>query len=189
MLGLRGVVHVVGGPDVLHGGAWPRLAPTAGEVAGTLAGAAGVGVAATAKAPPTPSTATATSPSSAATAAVSSTACAAPRSTLRAQHVQAHVLGCIAREVRCRLSAVGRAAQTFRDGRRTLAVACQGAVLVRGLGGSAEAVLRNCLQGRALQRPGVGVLAGLHEVVQVEVTKEVALRSGWSRGSGSFRSR
>ena len=129
------------------------------------------------------------------------------------QHVQAHVLGCVlgqlraeglrgcepccscAYEVRCRLSAVGRAAQTVRDGWRALTVACQGAglgvscqvvldeagsavalvpprqphILVRGLGGSAEAVLGNCLQERVLQRPRVGVLAGLHEVVQVEV--------------------
>ena len=38
------------------------------------------------------------------------------------------------------------------------------------------------LQGRVLQGPRVGVLEWL-------VMKEVALRSGWSRGSGSFRSR
>ena len=42
-------------------------------------------------------------------------------------------------------------------------------VLVRGLCGSAEAVLGNCLQRRALQGPRVGVLAGLHKIVQVEV--------------------
>ena len=61
--------------------------------------------------------------------------------------------------------------------------------VVRGLCGSAEAVLG--LQRRVLQGPRVGVLAGLHKIVQVEVllTNEVALRSGWSRGSGSFRSR
>ena len=39
-----------------------------------------------------------------------------------------------------------------------------------------------------LQRLWVGVLAGLHEVVQVEVAcDERGLASGWSRGSGSFR--
>ena len=41
-------------------------------------------------------------------------------------------------------------------------------VLVRGLCGSAEAFLGNCLQGRVLQRLRVGVLAGLHKIVQVE---------------------
>ena len=35
--------------------------------------------------------------------------------------------------------------------------------------GSAEAVLGNCLQGRVLQGPRVGVLAGLYKIVQVEV--------------------
>ena len=46
VLGLRGVVHVVGGPDVLHGAA--ALAPTAGEVAGAMAATTvGVGAAAT----------------------------------------------------------------------------------------------------------------------------------------------
>ena len=52
-------------------------------------------------------------------------------------------------------------------------------VLVRGLCGSGEAFLGNCLQGRVLQGPRVGVLAGLRKIVQVEVAcDEVALRSG-----------
>ena len=38
--------------------------------------------------------------------------------------------------------------------------------------GSAEAFLQNCPQGRVLQRLRVGVLAGLHKVVQVEVTRD-----------------
>ena len=42
-------------------------------------------------------------------------------------------------------------------------------VLVRGLCGSAEAFLENCLQRRVLQGPRVVVLAGLHKIVQVEV--------------------
>ena len=42
-------------------------------------------------------------------------------------------------------------------------------ILVRGLCGSAEAVLGNCLQRRVLQGPRVGVLAGLYKIVQVEV--------------------
>ena len=46
------------------------------------------------------------------------------------------------------------------------ALAHPGQVLVRGFGGSAEAFLRNRPQGSVLQRLRVGVLAGLHEVVQ-----------------------
>ena len=118
-------------------------------------------------------------------------------------------------EVRCRLSAVCSAAQTVRDGGRPLPVAGQGAglgvsrqvvrnkagsavrlvpprqphVLIRGLCGSAEAVLG--MQRRVLQGPRVGVLAGLHKIVQVEVACDerggLAVRLG--RGSGSFRSR
>ena len=101
--------------------------------------------------------------------------------------------GPCAYEVRCRLRAVCSAAQAVRDGGRPLPVAGQRAglgvsrkvvlaeavsslvpprkahVLVRGLCGSAEAFLGNCLQGRVLQGPGVGVLAGLQKIVQVEV--------------------
>ena len=52
------------------------------------------------------------------------------------------------------------------------ALARPGQVRVRGLCGSAEAFLWNCPQGRVLQRLRVGVLAGLHEVVQVEVARD-----------------
>ena len=52
------------------------------------------------------------------------------------------------------------------------ALAHPGQVLVRGLGGSAEAFLRNRPQGRVLQRLRVGALAGLHEIVQVEVARD-----------------
>ena len=94
--------------------------------------------------------------------------------------------------------AVCSAAQTVRDGGRPLPVAGQGAglgvsrqvvlnkagsavplvpprqphVLVRGLCGSAEAVLGNCLQRRVLQGPGVGVLAGLHISAAVRVNMQ-----------------
>ena len=102
------------------------------------------------KAPPTPSAAKATSPSSAATAAVSSTACAAPRSTSCAhcpasqealhvtgpaydlrrrlrlartgQHVQAHVLSRVLRQLRAEgceprgLCAYARRLQCCADG-------------------------------------------------------------------------
>ena len=90
-------------------------------------------------------------------------------------------------------STVCSAAQAVRDGGRPLPVAGQGAglgvsrqvvlnkagsavplvpvrkphILVRGFCGSAEAVLG--MQGRVLQGLGVGVLAGLHKIVQVEV--------------------
>ena len=96
--------------------------------------------------------------------------------------------------MRSAAACVCSAAQTVRDGGRPLPVAGQGAglgvscqvilnkagsavplvpprkahVLVRGLCGSAEAFLGNCLQRRVLQGPGVGVLAGLRKIVQVE---------------------
>ena len=47
-----------------------------------------------------------------------------------------------------------------------------GQVLVRGLCGSAEAFLWNRAQRRVLQRLRVGVLAGLYEIVQVEVARD-----------------
>ena len=52
------------------------------------------------------------------------------------------------------------------------ALAHPGQVLVRGLGGSAEAFLWNRPQRRVLQRLRVGVLAGLDEIVQVEVARD-----------------
>ena len=111
VLGLRGVVHVVGGPDVLRGprprcpaeagrACFPAPSPCRGPgrrrkshgqpaVAAAAAPTPAMAAIAPATSPAvgaraaTPSAATATSPSSAATAAVSSMACAAPRSCAR----------------------------------------------------------------------------------------------------------
>ena len=98
------------------------------------------------------------------------------------------------------------APQTARDGGRALSVVCQSVGLwvscevvlaeaVSSVGASGPsprlAFLWNRPQGSVLQRLRVGVLAGLHEVVQVEVARDErgGLTVGWSRGSGSFRSR
>ena len=92
-----------------------------------------------------------------------------------------------AASLRCCLRSVGHAAQATRDGGRALTVVCQGVGLgvscqvviggfLRSLGTSGQLArprpwpLREC--GSLCTQGRVGVLAGLHEVVQVEVARD-----------------
>ena len=182
MLGLRGVVHVVGGADVLHGSVLAALLRPEERAAPSPCRGLGRRLRCC-------------------------SFCQAPQ----VPEGPAHALGGdgdLLRSHCCRLlwpvlrhappparaapPQLGaedlhrsRSAAAARDGRRALTVVRQpgrprrssalahpGQVLVRGLGGSAEAFHWNRPQRSMLQRLRVGVLAGLREVVQVEVARD-----------------
>ena len=137
------------------------LAPTAGEVAGTLAGAAGVGAAATAGL-------AVGIAGGAAYGLACGTGWILENTLFRPQQGSEDAAVQDVRSANNMNDATQPQHFTLRTGSSTSG-SPKAHVLVRGLCGSAEAFLGNCLQRRALQRLRVGVLAGLRKIVQVEV--------------------
>ena len=196
VLGLRGVVHVVGGPDVLHGRVLAALLRPEERVLQHPARAAGQAVGCAAcesHGQPCRCRCANSRRGSHRSSNLSRRGCEgccsfcqAPQVPEGPAHARLRRQPLVQEALYVVLRSAAAAAAAALGGVRTYSAASWGSwerkartaaspaapVMEGGPCGSAEAFLWNRPQRRVLQRLRVGVLAGLHEIVQVEVARD-----------------